>query len=314
MDASSRSPRSPVRKATPMPPTIRRPRPACSPSPSRSTKSSLASISPSTASRPPPPKPRSSIRSRSNISTSCCRRSRGTVSSWWKKWPPWWPGWHRRKIPSPPAPYSTSPGDARPIERPRATLVCTARPPCEPRARRRLFVQPDVEEILPDEVAGRQIPAFNFLIVDDDALIPKQRHVVGAGQRITLEVVHDFEALLAIDDLRLQLEEIVELGVTVAGVGNAGGMLAQQRVELGGGIVGEVGNVLHDRIELAVLHGGKPQLGLDWDVLRFHADTPPLIDGIYAGRNERLIDRSIHELDFQIRVPCLLQQAPGFGT
>src|SRR5215467_5456934 len=46
----------------------------------------------------------------------------------------------------------------------------------------------------------------------------------------------------------------------------------------------------------------------------FHADAPPLIDGIDAGRNERLIDGAIDEFDFEVGLARLLQQAPSLGA
>jgi hypothetical protein len=46
------------------------------------------------------------------------------------------------------------------------------------------------------------------------------------------------------------------------------------------GSIGEVGDVLHDNVEIAALHGRIPKLGLDGQVLRLDADAPPLVDGV----------------------------------
>src|SRR5262249_1931616 len=143
---------------------------------------------------------------------------------WWRRWPRWWPGWPPRRIPSPPAPCSTFPVAVPPINgHPRGSLRPRQRTGLSPfrSAARLLLVEPDVDEVLADEVAGGQIPALDLLVVDDDALIPKQRHVVGRGQGVALELVHHFQSLLYIDDLRLRLEQIVELGVAVTRIGDA---------------------------------------------------------------------------------------------
>ena len=49
----------------------------------------------------------SSSRSASSTSTTCCPRSRAAGSSRSTRSPPWWPGWCRPRIRSPPVPCST---------------------------------------------------------------------------------------------------------------------------------------------------------------------------------------------------------------
>ena len=90
-------------------------------------------------------------------------------------------------------------------------------------------------------------------------------------------------------------------------VGDRRDLLAQQRVELGVRVIGEVRDVLHAHIEVAALHAVVPELGLDLHVLGLDADAPPLVDGEDAGRREGLRDRAIEQLDFEVADARFLQ-------
>ena len=87
--------------------------------------------------------------------------------------------------------------------------------------------------------------------------------LVGHGQGVTLHLVDQLQPLRRVHDLRLAVEHVVELGVGVARVGDARNVFAQQGVELSGGVIGEVGDILHHHIELAPFHRRVPKLGLD---------------------------------------------------
>src|SRR5262249_8296055 len=81
-----------------------------------------------------------------------------------------------------------------------------------------LLVEPDGREVLPEIVAGRHVPTLDLLVVDDNALPPQQRHVVGLHQGVAVHLAHDLDALGGIDGAALLLIELVELHIGVAGV------------------------------------------------------------------------------------------------
>ena len=57
------------------------------------------------------------------------------------------------------------------------------------------LIEPDCAQVLPEIVAGRHVPALDLLVVDDNALPPQQRHVVGLHERVAFHVAHDLGAL-----------------------------------------------------------------------------------------------------------------------
>ena len=66
-----------------------------------------------------------------------------------------------------------------------------------------LAIEPHVGQILADIVAWSHVPAFEIGRRDDDAIPPQNRHRIGLGERMTLEVAYDLRALLRVGADRL---------------------------------------------------------------------------------------------------------------
>ena len=59
----------------------------------------------------------------------------------------------------------------------------------------RLVFEPDIGQILADEMARRDVPALEPRRGRDDAVPPQERNRIGLGQRVALEIAHDLGAL-----------------------------------------------------------------------------------------------------------------------
>jgi hypothetical protein len=68
---------------------------------------------------------------------------------------------------------------------------------------------------------------------------------------------------------------------------------------------------MHHGVEVAVFPRRIPQLGLERRVLYLDADSLPLVDDKYACRDERLVDGAVYELELEVGVARLQQQAFG---
>src|SRR5579862_6587007 len=76
-----------------------------------------------------------------------------------------------------------------------------------------LLVEPDIRQILADEMARRDAPAPELRRGRDDAVPPQQRHRVSLGELVLLKAADDLRALLRIGRQRLTDEKRVEKAV-----------------------------------------------------------------------------------------------------
>ena len=79
-----------------------------------------------------------------------------------------------------------------------------------------LRVEPDFGQVLPDVVAGRDVPALHLLVVDDDAVPPDRRDDLGLIQQLALEVAQQRNALGTVELSRLLVVQLVKLAIGVS--------------------------------------------------------------------------------------------------
>jgi hypothetical protein len=65
-------------------------------------------------------------------------------------------------------------------------------------------------------MAGRDVPALQLLVVDDDAVPPDRRDYIRLIQRLALELAQERNALRPVELTGLLLAELVELAIGVA--------------------------------------------------------------------------------------------------
>src|SRR5688572_12101560 len=87
--------------------------------------------------------------------------------------------------------------------------------PCETigLSQRYLLIEPHADEVLPLEVARREVPALDLLVEHDDAVPPVHCQAVVLCQQMLLELVHEGLPFGHIERLVLLVPQVVELGI-----------------------------------------------------------------------------------------------------
>src|SRR4029077_10634833 len=112
------------------------------------------------------------------------------------------------------------------------------------------LVDPDIGEVLADEVAGGDAPALQLRRGRDDAVPPQKRNRVGAGPRMPLEGAHDPGPLARVGGHRLGDVKRVEKTVGRAGEIDRRQIVRDVFGQLEGWVVVEIARKIQGDVEV----------------------------------------------------------------